>query len=54
MEIVTLLLGLLIGLGIGAGVAYYVMNTRLKSVQHDVDTEHTRLLEEAQIKVKQI
>ena len=54
MEIVTLLLGLLIGLGIGAGVAYYVMNTRLKTVQHDVDTEHIRLLEETQIKVKQI
>ena len=53
-NVILLLIDLLIGLGIGAVVMYVIMNSRLKSVQHDVDTEQARLLEEAQIKVKQI
>jgi len=52
--IVLLLVDLLIGLGIGAGVVYILMNSRAKSIQRDVDAEQTRLLEEAQIKVKEI
>jgi ribonuclease Y len=53
-QLVFLLIALLIGLGIGAGIVYYVMNTRLKSVKSDVSVEQARLLEEAQLKAKQM
>ena len=45
MDIVAMVVGLLIGLGIGAAVVYF---------QRDVDTEQARLLEEAQLKAKQM
>ena len=52
--ILFLLVGLVIGLGIGAGVVYYVMHTKAQTLQRDVDAEQARLLEEAQLKVKQM
>src|SRR5512136_3483378 len=54
MDIVAMVLGLLIGLGIGAGVVYYVMHTKAQAIQRDVDAEQARLLDEAQLKVKQM
>ena len=53
-QVLFLLIDLLIGIGIGAFVVYFVMNTRLKSVKSDVSVEQARLLEEAQLKAKQM
>jgi uncharacterized membrane protein len=53
-QIAFLLIDLLIGLGIGAVVVYFVMRTKAQAVQRDVDAEQARLLEEAQLKVKQM
>ena len=44
----------MIGLGIGAVVVYFVMRTKAQAIQRDVDVEQTRLLEEAQLKAKQM
>src|SRR5512136_2130929 len=54
MDIVAMVLGLVIGLGIGAVAVYFVMRSRAQSLQRDVDAEQTRLLEEAQLKAKQM
>jgi len=53
-QIVFLLIDLVIGLGIGAAVVYFVMRSKTQAIQRDVNVEQTRLLEEAQLKVKQI
>jgi ribonuclease Y len=53
-QILFLMIDLLIGLGIGAAVVYYVMRTKAQTLQRDVDAEQARLLEEAQLKVKQM
>jgi ribonuclease Y len=48
------LIDLLIGLGIGAVVVYFVMRSKAQALQRDVSVEQTRLLEEAQLKAKQM
>ena len=53
-QVIFLLVDLVIGLGIGAVVVYFVMRSRAQSVQRDVDVEQARLLEEAQMKAKQM
>ena len=53
-QIVFLLIDLLIGMGVGAVVVYFVMRTKAQSLQRDIDTEQARLLEEAQLKAKQM
>src|SRR5512136_443607 len=53
-QIIFLLIDLVIGLGIGAVAVYFVMRSKAKSVQRDLDVEQARLMEEAQLKVKQM
>jgi ribonuclease Y len=53
-QILFLLLDLIIGVAVGAGVVYVIMRSRLQAQQRDVDAEQARLIEEAQIKVKQM
>ena len=53
-QIIFLLIDLLIGMGVGAAVVYFVMRTKAQSLQRDIDTEQARLLEEAQLNVKQM
>ncbi len=53
-QIVFLLIDLLIGLAIGAAVVYFVMRSKAQALQRDVDVEQARLLEEAQLKAKQM
>ena len=51
---IFLLIGLVIGVGIGATVSYYLLRSRAKTVQRDLDAEQARLLEEAQLQAKQM
>ncbi len=53
-QVVFLLVDLLIGISLGAVVVYFVMRFKAQSLQRDVDVEQTRLLEEAQLKAKQM
>jgi ribonuclease Y len=53
-QVILLLIVLLIGLGIGAAVVFLVMRTKAQALQRDVDVEQARLLEEAQLRVKQM
>ena len=53
-QVLFLLVDLVIGLGIGAVVVYFVMRSKAQSVQRDLDVEQARLLEEAQLKAKQM
>ena len=53
-QILLLLLDLVVGLAVGAGVVYFVMRARMQDQQRDLDAEQTRLVEEAQIKAKQM
>jgi ribonucrease Y len=53
-QVLFFLVDLVIGLGIGAVAVYFVMRSKAKSVQRDVDAEQARLLEEAQLKAKQM
>ena len=52
--LVFLLVDLLIGVGIGAVVGYFVMQSRAKVTQRDLDAEQARILEEAQLSAKQM
>ena len=53
-QVFFLLIDLLIGMGVGAIVVYFVMRSKAQSLQRDVDAEQARLLEEAQLKAKQM
>ena len=53
-QVLFLLVDLVIGLGMGAVVVYFVMRSKAQSVQRDLDVEQARLLEEAQLKAKQM
>ncbi len=54
-QVVFLLVDLVIGLGIGAVAVYFVMRSRAQvSCSVIVDVEQARLLEEAQLKAKQM
>ncbi len=58
MDIGTLILGLLIGLAAGAAIGSVIgqrmTTTRLKATKHDLELERARVIEEAEIKAKEV
>lgn len=58
MDVGTLVIGLIIGLAagaaIGANIGQRVTSTRLKATKHDLELERARVIEEAEIKAKEV
>lgn len=58
MDVGTLVIGLLIGLAagaaIGANIGQRVTSTRLKATKHDLELERARVIEESEIKAKEV
>ena len=58
MDVGTLVIGLIIGLAagaaIGANIGQRVTSTRLKATKHDLELERARVIEESEIKAKEV
>ncbi len=53
-QVVFLLIDLVIGIILGAAVVYFMMRSKTQALQRDVDAEQAHLIEEAQLKAKQM
>jgi ribonuclease Y len=52
--LVALLVDLVVGVAIGVGIGYWVTTSRLKATQRDLEIERNRVIEEAEIKAREV
>lgn len=52
--LIALLIDLVVGVAIGAGVGYWIASTRLKATKRDLELERARVIEESEIKSREV